>query len=349
MISLSALDIKFIVRELKELESTIVEKIYQPAEKEIIIGLHSSGAGKKLLRVVAGQVANLTKEKGESKENPSAFCMTLRKYLKQARVTNVAQAEFERIIEITFSNEYRLILELFSKGNVILIDKDGKITALLERQEWKHRTLERGQTYIYPPPTINPFKLSEEEFRERYNHSEKESAVKIIASDFALGGKYAEEVCALAKIDKRTRRIDSIKLWRIIQTLESKKLDPNIIDKGLKKEISPIELVSEEKAKKQYFNTMSEALESYEKNFGEEVVEKQEEKEKLEELAKLQLDQIENLKKEAEEFKKIGDMIYTRYAEIDSLIKEVREKKWKVEDKRIIEMKKAEGKIVIEL
>ncbi len=349
MISLSALDIKFIVRELKELENAIVEKIYQPAEKEIIIALHSSGDGKKLLRIVAGQVANLTKEKGEAKETPTSFSMTLRKYLKQVRVVNIAQQEFERIIEINFSNEYRLILELFSKGNVILIDKEGKITALLERQEWKHRTLEKGRTYVYPPTTINPFKLSEEEFRDRYNYSDKESAVKILASDFALGGKYAEEICALAKIDKRTRRVDSIKIWRVMQSLESKKLNPNIIDKGVKKEISPIELVSEEAAKKQYFNTISEALEYYEKNFGEKVVQKQEEKEKLIELAKLQKDHIQELRKEAEDFRKIGDMIYAQYMDIDKLVREIKEKKWNVKNKMIVELKKAEGKVVIEL
>ncbi len=349
MITLSALDTKFIVRELKELEGSIVEKIYQVAEKEVIIAVHSSGAGKKLLRIVAGQGANLTKEKGDVKENPSPFCMTLRKYLKQTRIANIAQQEFERIIEIAFSNDYKLILELFSKGNVILIDKDGKIVALLERQEWKHRTLEKGKIYVYPPQTINPFKLSEEEFRNRYNHSDKESAVKILASDFALGGKYAEEVCALARIDKKTRRVDSVKLWRIMQTLESKKLNPHIIDKGIKKEISPIELVSEEKSKKQYFNTISEALESYEKNYGQEVVEKQEEKEKLVDLAKLQREHIETLKKEAEDFKKIGDMIYTKYAEIDAVIKEIKEKKWNVNNKMILEMKKAEGKVVLEL
>jgi len=350
MIALTAVDIKFLVRELqKEIEKAIVEKIYQLAEKEMIIVLHSPGAGKKLLRIVAGQAASLTKEKGEAKENPTAFSMTLRKYLKQARILSIVQREFERIIEINFSNEYKLILELFSKGNVILLDKEGKITALLERQEWKHRTLEKGKIYVYPPQTINPFKLSEEEFRTRYNESDKESAVKILASDFALGGKYAEEVCALAKVDKQARRIDSIKLWRTVQTLESKKLNPNIIDKGIKKEISPIELISEEKAKKQYFNTISEALESYEKNYGKEVVEKQEEKEKLGELAQMQKEHIEELKKEAEDFKKIGDLIYAKYAEIDQIIREIKEKRWNVANPMIKEMKKAEGKVIIEL
>ncbi|HLC72040.1 MAG TPA: NFACT family protein [Candidatus Nanoarchaeia archaeon] len=350
MISLSGLDVKYLVRELKELENTIVEKVYQTGEKEVMLALHSSGAGKKLLKIVAGQAAYLAKEKGETKETPTSFSMALRKYLRQARVVEVVQAELERIIEVKFSNDYRLILELFSKGNVILIDKDGKITVILERQEWKHRTLEKGRVYIYPPPTINPFKLSEEEFRTRYNESDKESAVKVLATDFALGGKYAEEVCALAKIDKRVRRIDTIKVWKSIQSLESKKLRPHMIAKGLKQqEIVPIDMVSEPDIAKQYFNTISEALESYEKNFGEEVVEKQEEKEKLEELAKLQLEQIAQLKKETEDFKKIGDMIYAEYGEIDALIKEVREKKWKVQDKRILEMKKAEGKIIIEL
>lgn len=350
MISLSGLDVKYLVRELKELENTIVEKIYQIAEKEVMMSFHSSGSGKKLLKIVAGQAAYLAKEKGETKETPSSFAMTLRKYLKQAKVVEVAQAEIERIIEITFSNEYKMILELFSKGNIILIDKAGKIVSLLEKQEWKHRTLEKGQIYIYPPPTINPFKLSEEEFCVRYNESDKENAVKILATDFALGGKYAEEVCALAKIDKKARKIDTIKVWKSIQTLESKKLKPHLIAKGLKQqEIVPIAMVSEPEVSKQYFNTISEALEFFEQNYGGEVVEKQEEKEKLQELAKLQLEQIEQLKKEAEDFKKIGDLIYQKYAEIDSLIKEVREKKWNVKDKRILEMKKAEGKIIIEL
>lgn len=349
MISLSALDVKYLVRELKELENARVEKIYQVADKEMLISLHSSASGKKLLKIVPGQVMYLTKEKGETKEKPSVFSMTLRKHLKQARVTNIAQTEFERIVEITFSNERRMIIELFSKGNIVLIDKEGKIVAVLERQEWKHRTIEKGRIYVYPPTTINPFKLTEEEFRNRYEKSEKGNAVKILASDFSLGGKYAEEVCALAKIDKKKKKIDTVKVWRVMQRLESKRLNPCILDFGVRKEIIPIDIVSEKEISRKHFPTISECLEYYEKNFGEKVVEKQEEKEKLEELAELQKKHIEELREESKEFKKIGDLIYTKYAEIDELVKEVRETRWNTKNNKILEMKKAEGKIIIDL
>lgn len=349
MITLTAIDSKFVVRELKILERAIVEKIFHPSHKEIIVQLHSSGSGKKLLKIKAGESIYITKEKNATPETPSSFCMTLRKYLQQERITGITQHEFERIIEITFSNGCKMIAELFSKGNIILVDKENKIIALLERQEWKHRTIERGKPYVYPPTTINPFTLSEEEFRKKYEESSKENLVKILATEFALGGKYAEEVCTLAKVDKKKKSIDTIKVWKAVQSLESKPLKPNVINKGVKIEISPIELVSEQEALKQYFNTFSEALEFYDKNYGEEQQEVQEEKEKLVELAELQKQHIEELKKEAEEFKKIGDVIYTHYTDIENLIREIKEKKWNVQNKIIVELKKAERKVIIEL
>ena len=63
---------------------------------------------------------------------PSAFVTRLRKYLRTRRVTAVSQIGTDRIIEIQFSDgQYKLFLEFYAGGNLVLTDKDLTILALL--------------------------------------------------------------------------------------------------------------------------------------------------------------------------------------------------------------------------
>lgn len=63
---------------------------------------------------------------------PSVFVTRLRKYLRTRRVTSVAQVGTDRIIEIQFSEgQYRLFLEFYAGGNIVLVDKDLVVLALL--------------------------------------------------------------------------------------------------------------------------------------------------------------------------------------------------------------------------
>ena len=63
---------------------------------------------------------------------PSVFVARLRKYLRSRRVTAVSQVGTDRIIDIQFSDgQYRLFLEFYAAGNIILTDKDLNILAIL--------------------------------------------------------------------------------------------------------------------------------------------------------------------------------------------------------------------------
>ena len=63
---------------------------------------------------------------------PSAFVARLRKFLRSRRVTAVSQIGTDRIIEFQFSDgQYRLYLEFFAAGNLILTDHECTIIALL--------------------------------------------------------------------------------------------------------------------------------------------------------------------------------------------------------------------------
>jgi predicted ribosome quality control (RQC) complex YloA/Tae2 family protein len=74
----------------------------------------------------------------------------LRKYLKTRRVTSVSQVGTDRIIELQFSDGlYRVYLEFYAAGNLVLTDKDLNILALLRNVEEgaEHEKLRVGLQY----------------------------------------------------------------------------------------------------------------------------------------------------------------------------------------------------------
>jgi predicted ribosome quality control (RQC) complex YloA/Tae2 family protein len=352
MKGIAALDVLFLVRELKELEGAIVEKVFQPSKKVILFQLHKSGSGKKLLRFVLGVGAYLTSEKSSSEgtKAPSSFAMLLRKKLKQSRITNVVQPGLERIVEVHFSNDLKIIVEIFSKGNLILCDSSNKILAVLEKQEWKDRTVKKDGIYTFPPASANPFEMTDKEFTEKFKKSKRENAVKTLAIVFGLGGKYAEEVCVKAKIDKTRKRVDTSKLLKEILKIKNRPLKPYLVmmDKQII-DFAPVELEIYKEAQKEYVNSCSDALDKWFAATSDDVKEATTEKQRLVSLAEKQKAQITALKKKGEEYKQIGDLIYAHFNEIEQIIKDVKKSDWKIKHKLVKEVNKKERKVILEL
>ena len=126
---LSSLDMHFLVRELKKLEGSRVDRIYSSGREEIYIQLHKSNIGKKIIRILIGKAIFATEAKNID-ETPSGFCMLLRKHLEGKFLESIEQLEPERILKLVFKSkdEINLIyLEFFGKGNVILCDGEGII------------------------------------------------------------------------------------------------------------------------------------------------------------------------------------------------------------------------------
>ena len=81
---------------------------------------------------------------------PSGFVAKLRKYLKTRRVTSISQVGTDRILEFQFSDGlYRLYLEFYAGGNIVLTDGDLNILALLRNVEEgeEHEKLRVGLQY----------------------------------------------------------------------------------------------------------------------------------------------------------------------------------------------------------
>ena len=154
MKAMSNVDIYAISSELgKSLKDARFQKAYQPTKDTILIRFHVPGAGRKDVIFQAGLRVHITQYPPQNPKVPPSFPMLLRKYLSGATVSEVRQHHFDRIMEIEFQKEhkYTLIIELFSKGNIILLDEDGQIILPLKRKLWQDRRISSKEPYIYPP------------------------------------------------------------------------------------------------------------------------------------------------------------------------------------------------------
>ncbi|XXH05914.1 hypothetical protein Hte_012356 [Hypoxylon texense] len=128
----SSLDVKVIAHELSaSLVSLRVSNIYDLSSKILLLKFAKPGVKKQLL-IDSGFRCHLTDFARTTAAAPSAFVQKLRKALKTRRVTAVKQIGTDRIIEFQFSDgQYRLYLEFFASGNVILTDNELQILTLL--------------------------------------------------------------------------------------------------------------------------------------------------------------------------------------------------------------------------
>jgi len=330
---MSSIDVYASVRELRTLRDSWVDKIYQPTPSELRLKLRSPGEGRVDL-VVASNRIHRTQFPLPTPKTPSNFAMALRKHLSGGRIRDITQHEFDRIVEIEIERErsFKLIAEMFHKGNVLLLDEDGRIVTLMKPVEVSTRTLRRGEIYRYPPASSNPLEISYEKFRETL-HSSSSDVVRTIATRLNFGGLYAEEICMRAEVQKSRKpgELSEGEIERLYESMKSifssieKSPEPQIVMKGDEMvDVTPISLLRYESFGRRHFSTFQEALDTYfsslllKKGLEEFVDEK---KLKLLRQKEQQEKAIERFEKEAEFYSRVGDWIYENYLEVQELLR----------------------------
>ena len=339
MKQLSSFDIKACVKELKELEGGKVEKVYHHPPDEIRIRIY---AGKKVdLVIEAGRRIHLTRFPKQAPRIPSAFAMLVRKHLEGARLKKIEQHDFDRVVVIEFERSgeiKKLVAELFSKGNILLLNNENRVVMPL-----KH-TVKVGEVYSFP------------ERKEKKDDGRE--VVRVLAMS-GLGGLYAEEVCLRAGIDKK-------KKYPELNEEERKKIDEEIvrlmnfsprpqiiIENGDYIDVVPMDLLYYSKYEKKYFESFNEALDDY---FSKKLAEideiesmKSEELEKLRKRLQIQEESLKRFEEEAERYRRIGDAIYENYSMVEKIIEAfrlAREKKSWDEIKEIVSRDERLKKVV---
>ena len=332
---LASLDMHFILTELKNLEGSKVDRIYNNGKGEIYIQLYKTNAGKSILRVIVGKAIFLTETKFVD-EKPSDFCMKLRKHLEGKFLDSIEQLGPERILKFVFKAKdeiKKLYLEFFGKGNVILCNNEDTIIDCSIRHKFKDRAIVPKEKYKYPNMEYNIFNLQKKDFANLLKNSKKDKTVTALAVELGLGGTYSEEACLLSNIDKNIspNKINNNELNNIfdpIKKIIKSKKNPQIIYKNNEAlDIIPIDLELYKDHEKKNFSEFNEALDVY---FTKEIKTSKKEEtastKKINELNRIideQKDTMGDMKKKEIENRKKAELIYNNYQLIKEILDEI--------------------------
>lgn len=257
-----AFDAGMLACTLSEIRKTAlgarIEKVYQPERDEIVLQMRSFEGGKRLVINAGSNNARIgfSDISKENPQNPPMFCMLLRKYLQGAKLSEVSQAEFDRVAflgfdtrdEMGFECRRYLICELMGKySNLIFADGDKKIITAMRTADFSldsMRQLLAGMRYELPPAQnkINPLCVERAAFEEIFEtfHEERGCDKLIVNSFMGIAPVVAREI-----VFKATGHTDTPKkycfvdeIWRefssVVERIKSESFEPTLILDGEK-------------------------------------------------------------------------------------------------------------------
>ena len=346
---ITSFDIAAVINELKNIISdSRVNNIYQLDEKTVIFKLHKTDKPPIRLVMEAGRRVHTTSYAEENPSEPPAFCMALRKYLRNAWVTGIEQYEFERIITVTFGTKtgvLKLVLELFGEGNIILTNEQNVIIQALVFKKMRDRDILHNVVLQLPPSSSkNPFKVTIGELEEALKNAGETEVVRSIARFFGVGGVYAEEILLRAGVEKTKHcsiltkvEVEGIfgALQGLLSAISNMLLEPRIVlsEDGDFLDVVPLKLKRYEGFKEQVYDSFNRALDEFYLRVtvaeravnGVEVEKLKKEAERLRRMVAEQEKSINEDQAKAERDKLIGDTIYAHFNELqtfqDQLVK----------------------------
>ncbi len=373
---ISSLELHYLLDEFKPLIGGKVEQIYQLGKEEMIFQLHVPNLGKSILRCILGKFIYIASSKGDMPDSPPGFCLFLRRKLRNARLRSITQLAFERAVEFVFETKeakFRLIIEVFSKGNVILCDEKGIILSALENQEWKDRSIKPKSHYNPPKKDLNFLELKRSDL-EFLSSSDKESVVKSLAIELSLGGVYAEELCIMAKIDKTLKPTqlsdkERSSLFDACVNLRSRAISPLIVygdsEKNEVKDVVafPLEFYKNlESVPKDSFNSALDSVLTTKLEAKAIAATEKVAKTKIDKINDMMTQQklrIEGLEKSGVENQRKAESIYENYVLVQQILAEINDLRKKMSwdevkkhfagHKIIVSIDEKKGEVVVEL
>lgn len=177
------------IRKIRQIKNAYSFELHGREEKQIY------------LLIIPDKAIFVTKKSWKAEEG-KGFYNVIKKHLTGQLIEEINQHGFDRIVEID-TPQYKLIAEIFGKGNLILVKKpENSIVIATDMRTWAKRKIKPNAQYLYPPSFIDPFKLS---IKEIESYLEGKDLVRVLATEFGFGGPTAEKICERLELDKNSR------------------------------------------------------------------------------------------------------------------------------------------------
>ncbi|MFW9771388.1 MAG: ribosome rescue protein RqcH [Candidatus Thorarchaeota archaeon] len=351
----SNFDVYTIVRELDTILSQgSILNLYE-IDDLLILKIKTKTNEKRNLIIQNDARINITNYSYPIPKFPTQYIISFRKFMKNRKIISISQHNFDRIIIIELSNyseePWKFIIELFNKGNYVLLDENNIIKIANSYKKFRDRDILANREYQFPKRRGKDFlTLNLEEFKAIIIDSEEE-VVRILARNISISGLYSEEICFRAGVEKteKGKSLNEVaiqNLFSAFKTLRNNLLFGEIkanivVDKnGNPISIQPFDLTLFEKYQKNYFNSFNEAVDEYYSKLDAHIVKSPHDGldnqiKSQEQILKKQMEYLEELKALKKKFYNFGDFIYAHFVSLQKLfdtISDARNKGYSIEE-----------------
>jgi predicted ribosome quality control (RQC) complex YloA/Tae2 family protein len=244
---LTSVDIAALVGELGAYEGAKVDKAYLYPDDLLRLKMRDFDRGRVELIVDVGETRHVRVADPDNVPDapgrPPNFAMMLRNRLSGADFAGVEQYEFDRILQFHFERGDKnttVVAELFGDGNVVVLAGAGEVVDCLATVRLKSRTVAPGAPYEFPSARFMPLTADYEAFAARMDDSDTD-VVRTVATQLDFGGRWAEELCTRAGVEKTKDIADATDedyraLYRVVEDLADRlagaDLDPRVSYEG---------------------------------------------------------------------------------------------------------------------
>ncbi len=334
--AMSNVDVAAMASELSDrILGGFVGKAYQQSSDRIWLQVASPAEGRLDLLLAAGRRVNITKAERPASKTPPQFPTMLRARLSGGRIVEIRQHDFDRVLEITVErsdSRHILVVELFPKGSMVLLDDKRTILSMLKKTVYRGSKMAAGQKYLYHPGQLDPRTISIEDL-SAWLATAGQDLVRSLVRGLNMGGTYGEEVCLAAGIDKNRPAADlsQEEIGRVHLALRevflNDTLDPHIVSD----DIGPVDVISRplriyDGLPRKHFATFSEALDAF---FVESEEKAEEKKDPLDRRIELQRTALAEFESQEKALIAKGEQVYQLYGSIERILQVIEQARQK--------------------
>ncbi|OPX74376.1 MAG: hypothetical protein A4E44_02018 [Methanosaeta sp. PtaB.Bin018] len=330
---MSNVDVAAMVDELRDRTlGGFLGKAYQQSSDRIWLAVQSPAEGRLDLLLEAGKRVHITRRERPASKTPPQFPTMLRSHLSGGRIVDIRQHDFDRVLEIAVERgggRSYLIVELFPKGSMVLLNESRTIQSMLRKMIYRGRKMAAGEKYLYHPGQLDPRTISLQELSS-WLATAGQDLVRSLVRGLNMGGTYGEEVCLRAGVDKNkpAAELDAEEVGRVHQALQDvftdRSLDPHIVfHEGKPIDVLPRPLKLYEGLELKRFATFSEALDDF---FVDSEVQASVQ-DPLDRRIEMQRRAVEEFEAQERALIKKGEAVYQMYGQIERLLKVVSDAK----------------------
>ena len=260
---LSGIELRYLINEIRSkvisgyyvsginaiTKNSLLLKLHHPTQEDIMLVLSARGTWITRLRFKPVEENKL--------ENVA------QREIERAKLESIEQVGSERIVSMKFrqpDDRVRIVIcEFFGEGNLAICDENMQIIAILNTIEVRHRTLNVGLRYAYPPARgVDVFEITLDQMLSLRNEAKNLDVLRWIGRSISMPKKFVEEIAKRAGIedDKMAGRLTDVEVKKIYSTIKNlvndvstgKDHDPMVILAG-EKPLEALPIMTGEAAK----------------------------------------------------------------------------------------------------